>query len=433
MKQGDFDKQYFQLKGKKAEDAINELASKSFLREWCYPNPKKHDGKEICDLLIWFDDTVIIMQVKDIKFKEGKEGSYTKKAFEEPITQLLGAERYLFKVGKDIKLTNIYGHTAKFEPNTIDKIHRLVISVGDGEIPFDPFRKEKEKYIHVFDRAIVTFMNELDTIPDFCDYLQKKEELLSSSKTPQIVLSSETDLLAEFIDSDRSFKRLSSLDYVTFDDNVWDGVSNSDWYQSKKEADPISYFWDHLIDIAHTCPESEYREVAKELSRLDRFDRRAASQFFLNAHTKALENKRALRRIFPMKQAVYVFVFSPYEMERGYRKAQLGAACYIVRDKYNDGRKIIGIATETGTNALRSYDFCLLDVAEWTEENRKIAQEAKERFSLFKNTEYHHATVEEYPSQYRRPDSMLKKVKKVGRNDPCPCGSGKKYKKCHGA
>ena len=22
---------------------------------------------------------------------------------------------------------------------------------------------------------------------------------------------------------------------------------------------------------------------------------------------------------------------------------------------------------------------------------------------------------------------------KVGRNEPCPCGSGKKYKKCHGA
>jgi preprotein translocase subunit SecA len=25
------------------------------------------------------------------------------------------------------------------------------------------------------------------------------------------------------------------------------------------------------------------------------------------------------------------------------------------------------------------------------------------------------------------------KSEKVGRNDPCPCGSGKKYKKCHGA
>jgi uncharacterized protein YecA (UPF0149 family) len=25
------------------------------------------------------------------------------------------------------------------------------------------------------------------------------------------------------------------------------------------------------------------------------------------------------------------------------------------------------------------------------------------------------------------------KGEQVGRNDPCPCGSGRKYKKCHGA
>ena len=25
-----------------------------------------------------------------------------------------------------------------------------------------------------------------------------------------------------------------------------------------------------------------------------------------------------------------------------------------------------------------------------------------------------------------------REVAKVGRNDPCPCGSGKKFKKCHG-
>ena len=28
--------------------------------------------------------------------------------------------------------------------------------------------------------------------------------------------------------------------------------------------------------------------------------------------------------------------------------------------------------------------------------------------------------------------SFAKKKDEVGRNDPCPCGSGKKYKKCHG-
>jgi preprotein translocase subunit SecA len=34
-------------------------------------------------------------------------------------------------------------------------------------------------------------------------------------------------------------------------------------------------------------------------------------------------------------------------------------------------------------------------------------------------------------------DDVVKQVRrdepKVGRNDPCPCGSGKKFKKCHGA
>lgn len=31
------------------------------------------------------------------------------------------------------------------------------------------------------------------------------------------------------------------------------------------------------------------------------------------------------------------------------------------------------------------------------------------------------------------PDTVLRETPKVGRNDPCPCGSGKKYKKCCGA
>ena len=36
-------------------------------------------------------------------------------------------------------------------------------------------------------------------------------------------------------------------------------------------------------------------------------------------------------------------------------------------------------------------------------------------------------TAEENSAPIRRTD------KKVGRNDPCPCNSGKKFKHCHGA
>jgi preprotein translocase subunit SecA len=31
-----------------------------------------------------------------------------------------------------------------------------------------------------------------------------------------------------------------------------------------------------------------------------------------------------------------------------------------------------------------------------------------------------------------KPKTVRREQPKVGRNDPCPCGSGKKYKKCHG-
>jgi preprotein translocase subunit SecA len=30
-------------------------------------------------------------------------------------------------------------------------------------------------------------------------------------------------------------------------------------------------------------------------------------------------------------------------------------------------------------------------------------------------------------------ETVQRSAPKVGRNDPCPCGSGRKYKKCHGA
>jgi preprotein translocase subunit SecA len=30
------------------------------------------------------------------------------------------------------------------------------------------------------------------------------------------------------------------------------------------------------------------------------------------------------------------------------------------------------------------------------------------------------------------PPGAKREADKVGRNDPCPCGSGKKYKRCHG-
>jgi preprotein translocase subunit SecA len=36
------------------------------------------------------------------------------------------------------------------------------------------------------------------------------------------------------------------------------------------------------------------------------------------------------------------------------------------------------------------------------------------------------------PPREKPRDPVIRMEDKVGRNDPCPCGSGKKFKKCHG-
>ena len=43
-------------------------------------------------------------------------------------------------------------------------------------------------------------------------------------------------------------------------------------------------------------------------------------------------------------------------------------------------------------------------------------------------------TPERQKELYReqKQSGTIRKEKKIGRNDPCPCGSGKKYKKCCG-
>ena len=55
------------------------------------------------------------------------------------------------------------------------------------------------------------------------------------------------------------------------------------------------------------------------------------------------------------------------------------------------------------------------------------------------NVQYHHAAYEEIFGEdgeqqdgQEKHQPFVRQDEKVGRNDPCPCGSGKKYKQCHG-
>jgi preprotein translocase subunit SecA len=62
----------------------------------------------------------------------------------------------------------------------------------------------------------------------------------------------------------------------------------------------------------------------------------------------------------------------------------------------------------------------------------EAAEALEEQASQVSNVTYTHPNEDGSVSQEADAATAVAEVPKVGRNDPCPCGSGKKYKNCHG-
>jgi preprotein translocase subunit SecA len=70
------------------------------------------------------------------------------------------------------------------------------------------------------------------------------------------------------------------------------------------------------------------------------------------------------------------------------------------------------------------------ETAEEIEQKRLALQ----RRALQRNTASHAEAGGDGEAKPRpKQETVVRQQPRVGRNDPCPCGSGKKYKKCHGA
>jgi preprotein translocase subunit SecA len=89
---------------------------------------------------------------------------------------------------------------------------------------------------------------------------------------------------------------------------------------------------------------------------------------------------------------------------------------------------------ETLLNTVRQEVTRLLMTVEIRSEAQ--IEEAEQQHPQLENVQYHHADYEEAlaaaGAAEKKPMPQERALPKVGRNDPCPCGSGKKYKHCHG-
>ncbi|RDI14425.1 hypothetical protein [Flavobacterium sp. AG291] len=290
-------------KGDAGEDYVNNLAYKSYLKYWCYPNPKDITGdkKEICDLLIMFRDVLLIISVKNHTF-EGNYERYKKRVIEKSSNQLNGAERKLFNSSRDIFIKHPEREQELFNPKTYTKIFKITINVGEQFEFYDlGDKKEYKGIINILNKeSFERIIQELNTIHDFTDYLEEREKLLQAYK--HIALNcSESDLLAIYLRNVRKFPTEfynASTEKISLNlKGEWQKYNSDERVKLKRDEDKYSYFIDNLVQT-DVLPLPNGEMLAKELMALRRTERRFISKALLTLiakYQKDLETEFARR------------------------------------------------------------------------------------------------------------------------------------------
>lgn len=398
--------QHFTLKGKRAEQLIQELAERTFLTDWCYANPRLPDGKELCDLLVVFDTTAIIWQIKDLDVN--KEGAFRASDLEKNLRQLSGARRQLFDLKTKVKLSNPRRGTETLDPAKIKDFHLISVILGRSDrVALHPMRFLEEIKGHLAHVFVLNFteliLNELDTVSDFCEYLRALESIARDAR--MVLNGGEEELLAHYLAKGRTFQWLDPANVNFVHDGAWDAVKKSEGYLHWKRENEVSYFWDQLIDMAHegSREEPQYERVARELARSNRFDRRLLAKTFIDGHEKAHNERRnnVYRRVFDFGGLTYCFVYMHNPLKPAVRKNLLGHTCFVARGKFPTNTKVLGAATEMRLDLGHTFDFCLLQKDDWTADDQRRVEEIQDKFGIFLNPQMTTFNEEQYKTALR--------------------------------
>jgi hypothetical protein len=384
------------LKGQTAERVVHELAERSFFVDWCFRNPCRVDGKELCDLLVVFDDSIIIAQVKALKLDAS--GRYNSSEVQKNLKQVMGARRYMLELERPVELENARRKKETFDASVIRKVHLLSIILGPGE--------ESSSFAEIVDGHVVhmvsgdfleVVLDELDTVADFVRYMTAKEELVHSGNQVTVV-GGESELLAYYLVKNKSLLELAEPGAVLVEPGQWEDFQARPEYQAKKRADRISYGWDEIIDWVHTASD-RYELVARELARPDRFHRRALAQSYYDAHVQAHEGdpSKEYRNVVSLNGTAYCLLFIDDSVSRDIRRAALYGVSHVARGLLRDCTEVVGIATQRAIEPECSYDFVLMKNETWTEEDQQLFDHLHKEKGVLANATIRRLHDEEYP------------------------------------
>lgn len=478
------------------ERLLAKFCERTFLKLWSYSNPHKDDGHELCDLLAVFGNTMFIFFDRENELPEIPDKDpqilwdrWKRNVIDRQVRTAHGAERYI-RSGRPIFLD---ARREKPLPVPFNKetaiIHKIIVAHGSkdacersspknvyGSLAITyteapggtthPFYVEIDRHnpVHVLDsHNMPIVLHELDTVSDFSAYLNEK--VRAAAAFDHISYCGEEDLLAHyFLNYDAATNRHvigvtgNYSDYVNgvmIGEGEWRDFVQTSVYKNTKNENRISYFWDRLIQ--RTCQNSldgtlggnsniaHGNSAIYEMVKEPRFMRRGLSEKMLTAVNRFPDSGSFMRQVtfLPSFEPDVGYVLLQLRVSEEFRAAAdfrekrqtlLEIACGAAKNKFPNLVKVIGIGIEAPkfSDGTVAEDFILMPCEDWPEERKTYYEELNRELNFFGTPALQQ--FKDRVTQFVPPPHPCKlaKPRKTGRNDPCPCGSGRKFKQCHG-
>ncbi len=278
-----------------------------------------------------------------------------------------------------------------------DKIKTMIQSVGYDET--QPIRSK------MFSKSVETAQkkvegNNYDMRKTLLDYdnivseqrkiiYEKRNEILDTDDIHSLIIEIFKDYVFEFVDSHIAPEGyLTENDLKAIENNFNTILKNQKLdlsnYKDKKEQETIDY----VTEIVIKDYEEKIKDVPKEM--LEDFERYIALRVIDDAWVEHINSMEHLKEGIGLRGYAQTNPLQAYALEG-----------YDIFDKMQDNidANIVNFLLKLNVNINRKPV------------QKGIANDGKE-------------TLKKEPA--------TNKKKKIGRNDLCPCGSGKKYKNCHG-
>lgn len=270
-------------------------------------------------------------------------------------------------------------------------------------------------------------INDLKIISDFIQfpaqflhYLKKRVELANKdfSSHPEVYTTDELDLLGDYLEGNLYFE-----DYKEYSSIMLDDYSPyfNEYYNSREfgiSIDKIGQKFDdafiEIIDNLESNKEHGYSEVVTKLLDLSSEGRGQLIEYIY------LVTKKTIYDGLEHDATLLFQLSNPNNIKSGFGVSIMSS---LISERENTIRKLQDYC-KLKKYQQKSYEW--IGIAVYIDQNKYITNE----ILFFRNEEMINEEYEHIANSILK--GKMIKTRKIGRNTLCPCGSGKKYKKCHG-